>query len=237
MTAMSAPRASKTPSTATSPRDVVASLRTVQVPASPATYANRAALRAMGLRWDNEGHQWHGTTTADRVRELRDRLGLEVHVFGTLEPPRRPKAPRLPAKGDLPSPSAKLNPIRRARDGSRTHFESRIAFPGSDEDAAEFATPTGRFSAGEITSGLPDDSREADERAAERRLRELGARVKAARAIVVATPGLAETLQRDWRKAARFYQRLDVTMAQLWQGVAASSPDGQDPGWTESPTL
>ena len=52
---------------------------------------------------------------------------------------------------------------------------------GPDEDAEETATPTRQFSLLEITSGLPDDSREADERAAEPRLRDLRGRVKAAR--------------------------------------------------------
>ncbi len=63
----------------------------------------------------------------------------------------------------------------------------------------------------EITSGLPDDSREEDERAQERRLRELRARVKAARAVVASTSGLAETLARDWRKAAWFYAGFAIT--------------------------
>jgi len=232
MTAMSAPRASETPSIATSPRDVVASLRTVQVPASPATYANRAALRAMGLRWDPEGHRWHGTTTTDRVRELREWFGLEVRVFGTLEPPRGPMPPRPPVAVTLHTTAAGSKPVQRVRDGSRTHFESRIGFPGPEEDADEIATPTRRFSAGEITSGLPDDSREADERAAERRLRELRTRVKAARALVAATPGLAETLQRDWRKAARFYARFGVTEQQFRHGAATVNEGSTEEGLT-----
>ena len=41
----------RNPSTANSlARDLVASLRTVQVPGSPATYANRVYLRGLGLR-------------------------------------------------------------------------------------------------------------------------------------------------------------------------------------------
>jgi hypothetical protein len=95
--------ASETPSTANSLLDLVASLRTVVVPGSPATYANRAEPRAMGLRWDPVGHRWHGTTTTERVRELRERLGLEVRCFGTLEPPCRPSPPRTPAPALLPS--------------------------------------------------------------------------------------------------------------------------------------
>jgi hypothetical protein len=68
-----------------------------------------------------------------------------------------------------------------------------------------------QFSAWETTSGLPDDSREEDERVEARRLRDLRARVKAARAVVSATHGLAETLASDWRKAAAFYARFGIT--------------------------
>ena len=60
MTALSAPSANGTPSSPANPflRDLVASLRTVQLPGSPATYANRAYLRDLGLRWDPTGHRW-----------------------------------------------------------------------------------------------------------------------------------------------------------------------------------
>lgn len=54
-----------------------------------------------------------------------------------------------------------------------------------------------------VASGLLDDSRKEDEREEERRLRGLRGRVKAAKAVVATTPGLAETLAKDWRKAAR----------------------------------
>jgi hypothetical protein len=226
MSAISAQSATRTPSTAnTFLRDLVASLRTVVVPGSPATYVNRAELRAMGLRWDPEGHRWHGTTTTERVRELRERFGLEVRVFATLEPPRGPRPPRPPIGVPLLSSVVEPDPVRRARDGSRTHFESRIAFPGTDEAAEEIATPTRRFSLLEITSGLPDDSREEDERAATRQLREIRARVKAARATVSRTPGLGEILVTDWKKAARFYIRFRITETQFRHGTA----DGESP--------
>ncbi len=75
MTASSVLSANGTLSTANPPRDSEASVRTVLLPGSPATYANRAVLRGLGLRWDPANHRWHGTTTADRVRELRERLG------------------------------------------------------------------------------------------------------------------------------------------------------------------
>ena len=72
------------------------------------------------------------------------------------------------------------------------------------EEPEEFPTPTRRFTVWETTSGLPDDSREEDEKEGERRLRDLRGRVKTARAVVARTPGLAETLAGDWWKAGRF---------------------------------
>jgi hypothetical protein len=222
MTATSAQSATETLSPA-NPflRDLVASLRTVVVPGSPATYANRAALREMGLRWDPAGHQWHGTTTAERLRELRERLGLEVRVFGTLKPPRRPSPPRPadPRPQLAATADRDRDPVGRLHDGTRTRSEARVVYRDGDEDADEFPTPSRRFSVFEITSGLPDDSGEADERAEERRIRDLRGRVKRARAVVASTPGLAEALATDWSKAALFYARFGVTEAQFRHGV------------------
>jgi hypothetical protein len=105
----------------------------------------------------------------------------------------------------------------------RTRFESRVAFGGPDEgeDAEEIATPTRQFSLLEITSGLLDDSREADERAEQRRLRDLRGRVKAARAAISTTPGAGEVLRQNWVKAARFYAKFIITETQFWIGVPA----------------
>ena len=107
---------------------------------------------------------------------------------------------------------------RHARDGSRTCFESRIAIP-SAEEPEEFPTPTRRFTVWETTSGLPDDCREEDDRAEARHFRDLRGRVKRARTVVAGTPGLAETLAGDWRKAAGFYSRFGVTEAIFRNGV------------------
>ncbi len=124
-----------------------------------------------------------------------------------------PSRPVAPTPHRFPSP--------RFGDYSRTRFESRVAFGGPDdnEDAAEVTTPTRQFSLLEITSGLPDDSREADERAAERRLRDVRGRVKAARAAISAPPGAEEILRRDWKKAARFYAKHGITEQQFRQGI------------------
>ena len=75
---------------------------------------------------------------------------------------------------------------------------------------------------------LPDDSREAEEREAERRLRELRGRVKAVRAVIGSTPGLAEVLACDWRRAARFYARFGVTAELVRHGVLATSEGAED---------
>jgi hypothetical protein len=209
MSAMSAPRASETPSFASASR-------TVLLPGSPATYANRAFLKGLGLRWDPEGHRWHGTASAENVRALREQLGLEVRCFGTLEiatevTPKGPTAPKPPGPGCVPPP--------RPHDGSRTHVEARVAIPAEPDPDEGFATPTRRFTLAEITSGLPDDSREEDERREARHLRDLRGRVKAARAIVSTTPGLSETLQKDWETATRFYALHGITETQLRSGV------------------
>jgi hypothetical protein len=235
MTATSAQSATETPSTADPLRDLVASLRTVVVPASQATYANRAYLRGMGLRWDPAGHRWHGTTTTDRVRELRDRLGLDVRVFGTLEAPRGPSPPRPLAPALVPTIAQRLvndcDPARRSHDGSRTRAEARVVYRDGDEDGEEVVAPCRRFTVHEITSGLADDSQVADEKQMERRLRDLRARVKLARAVVSRTPDLAEVLAADWKRAARFYTHFGVTETQFRNGVPSDGDHyGSEPG-------
>jgi hypothetical protein len=72
--------------------------------------------------------------------------------------------------------------------GPPRSLRSQVLLRDPDEDAEEIATPTRSFSVWEITSGLPDDSREEDERAVKRELREVRARVKAARAVVASSP-------------------------------------------------
>lgn len=89
----------------------------------------------------------------------------------------------------------------------------------TDEDPEEIATPTRTFSWREVTSGLPDDSREVDEREEARRLRDLRGRVKAARAAISATLGGEQVPRQDRTKAAQFYVRFGVTETQFRHGV------------------
>jgi len=139
-------------------------------------------------------------------------------------PDARPQPPR-PA-----GPETRRFPRPRFGDYSRTRFESRVAFGGPDEDTGE-EPATRRFSLLEITSGLPDDSREADERAAARRLRDLRGCVKAARAAISATAGAEQVLRQDWVKAARFYTSFGITEGQFRQGVPSLDPaeEGSQP--------
>jgi hypothetical protein len=49
--------------------------------------------------------------------------------------------------------------------------------------------------------------------------------VKAARTRASATPGLAETLARDWRKAAWFYARFGINETMFRHGVPADEAE------------
>jgi hypothetical protein len=87
---------------------------------------------------------------------------------------------------------------------------------------ADTVTPTRRFSLLESTSGLPDGSREEDERAAERRLRDLRGRVKAAQAVISATPGATEILHQDLVKGVLFYAKSGISQVLFRHGVSGS---------------
>ena len=82
--------------------------------------------------------------------------------------------------------------------------------------------PARRLAVAETTSGMPDDSREEDERQEERGIRELRARVRAARAAIAGMPETEEALRRDWVRAACFYAHFGISEALFRQGVAVS---------------
>jgi hypothetical protein len=221
MTAMSAQRAFGNAATTVS-----IELAHVRVPGSARTYEVRDVLRGMGLRWDPVSHARHGTLPVDQGSRLVRELGLRPQIVPTIEAfaaqanpivaQRHPTWPRGPVRPRVP------------HDGSRTRAEARVAFPDA-EQGDEDGVDSRRFSLLEITSGLPDDSREADERAAARNLRDLRARVKVARAAISATPGADEILRRDWQKAARFYAAFEITEAQFRHGVAELARGGPGP--------
>jgi hypothetical protein len=217
MTAMSAQRASGNATDATK----LPATAHVRIPGSNRTYEVRDVLRGMGLRWDPLSHAWHGMLPGDQGSRLARDLGLKPQIVPTIEAFASEDAPEpslAPPERPEPPPRPPI-PVRKPHDGSRTRAEARLAFPGADDDPDEVPVGDRRFSLLEITSDLPDDSREADERAAERHLRELRVRVKAARALASARPGLTETLTRDWRKAVQFYAQFGITESQFTNGV------------------
>ena len=191
--------------------------RTVLLPGSPATYEHRLALRELGLRWDPENHRWHGALSSAAIRELRERHGLVVRCFGSLDPREGP-IPVVPPRPMRAVPSR--TQLAALRNSSRTRAEAQVVYREADEDAEEIATPTQRFSLLDITSGLPDDSREAEEREVEWRLRDLRGQVKAARAVIARRPGLFELLARDPEKSRLFCARRGITEEVLARGVA-----------------
>jgi hypothetical protein len=78
-------------------------------------------------------------------------------------------------------PALRPAPPRLIHEGSATRFESRVAL-GSEDDEDEPEVSSRQYSWFETTSGLPDDSRESDERAGYRHLVDLRSRIKIAKA-------------------------------------------------------
>jgi hypothetical protein len=194
----------------------------IRLPGSARTYEVRDILRGMGLRWDPVSHAWHGTLPVEQGSRLVRELGLRPQIVPTIEAFASEVAANLAQR----TPAGPRGPIRprTPHDGTLTRAEARVALPEVDREELD-GVDSRRFSLLEITSGLPDDSREADERAAARSLRDVRARVKAARALVTATPGLCDTLSRDWRRAARFYARFGISEAQFRHGVRESDSE------------
>jgi hypothetical protein len=213
--------------------------REIRLSGSSRTYELRDVLRGMGLRWDPCSHAWHGALSPERRTLLERDLNLPVQtvvpieafpVAAEEEAPRRPEPPRGPS-GPAPRPGG-LGARPAPRDGSRTRAEALVAFPGEESDPS--APIYGRFTLLEITSGLPDDSREADERAAARRLADLRGRVKAARRALATAPGAADAMRADWRKEAAFLARFGVTQAQFRNGVPADAVETMGPDAAEA---
>jgi|GEM_PF-489424 len=229
MTAMSAPRASTPePVPPTSPSTVTPlpdrPVRVV-IPGTAWTYRAREILRGLGLRWDPTTHAWHGYLSAPQRSALEGGHGVAGRAVVPLESFERPD-PKAPAPPSPPSHRVVLGlaPSHRiVHDGSRTCAESRIAIGTEPDPEASIPSAAGRaFSWWDVTSGLPDDSREADERLAERRLRELRGRVKAARA-EVGSPAVAIRFMGAHASAlAEFCARWGITPEQFVKGVTES---------------
>jgi hypothetical protein len=228
MTAMSARSASEPAANADL---ATATCRHVRVPGTARTYEVRDQLRGLALRWDPAPHAWHGTIRAGEEvvleRELRVRAQVvhPIEAFATEAVPAPPSGPK-PAE---PRPRAAVGSRGPPRDGSRTRAEARTAYREGDDGEGEAVPTRSRFTVWDVTSGLPDDSREADERAAERALRDLRDRVKAARAAISTTPRAEQAMRADWLREGAFYAQFGITKAQLRDGVARLRDEAEDP--------
>ncbi len=231
MTALSAPRATGTPSAPNSPITSPLAVR-VRIAGSDRTYEVRDVLRGMGPRWDPRFHAWHGSLPPTARSQIERDLGLPVQLVRALD--------SFPSSGvrdppvSIPTPPVgPRSPRPRVRNGSRSRLESRVPLQGGEDDAPE--APRGRFALADVTSGLPDDSREADERAAARRLADLRGRVKAARAAIARAPGAVEALLRDPSRAAWLCARFGITSDQVRRGVPAAVGFAADDPRVEAP--
>jgi len=232
MTALSAPSATGTVSPPNSPSTAPQNAVHVRIAGSDRTYEVRDVLRGMGLRWDPLSHAWHGSLPPTARAQVERDLGLPVQLVRALDS--FPAGPE-PPEGPRPAPApGQWTPRRRVHDGSRSRLESRVAIP-REEDAPE--PQLRRFSLADVTSGLPDDSREADERAAARHLADLRGRVKAARAAIARSPGAAEALLSDPARAARLCTRFGITPQHLRHGVPPSGVAEEAPDPRETPPL
>jgi hypothetical protein len=166
----------------------------------------------------------------DLELELRVRAQAvhSTEAFATEAVPAPPAGPSPPE----PKPRAAVGPRGPSRDGSRTRGEARTAYREGEGEAAPIPS---RFTAWDVTSGLPYDNREADENAAARRRRDLRGRVKAARVALAIAPGVTDAVGADWRRGAGFLARFGITQAQYRNGVPAAYRTENEPDeWLRS---
>jgi hypothetical protein len=232
MTAMSAPRNAFEPTALAELAGPPSGPAHVRIPGSDRTYEVRDVLRGMGLKWDPVSHAWHGTLPLAEGSRLAREFGLRPQLVPTIEAFEEVSLLRRPVPAP-PQPPARPAVPPRVHDGRATHVEARLAFPGEGEDESD-SLQGRRFSVWETTSGLPDDSREADERAVARALHDLRGRVKAARAAVSTSPGVDVVLRQDWVRAAQFYAKFGITEQEFRHGAPAADdgegllPEGDD---------
>ena len=114
-----------------------------------------------------------------------------------------------------PTPHAGLRATRTPRrDASRTRSEARLAFrtpPVGGEDGLDDR----RFSVLDVTSGLPDDSRDEDQRARALIERQRQGRVRAAQEALKAHPEAREVVMRDQTRLRMFCARFGITPRDL----------------------
>lgn len=128
---------------------------------------------------------------------------------------------RVEVRADSPQP--KVAPVQvlgsssglgAPRDARRTRSEARLAYR-TPLVGGEDGVDDRRFSVLEVTSGLPDDSRDQDQRARARVERQRQGRVKAARAALEAHPEARDVVLHDQTRLRMFCARFGVTPQDL----------------------
>ena len=159
----------------------------VSVGAGPASYDRRSELKALHLRWDSAAREWTGVVLGSDIATLEG-LGLGVEVRQR----RQPREPTAPAR-------------------KRDHAKASVEAYGARAEGRV----SQRFSLLDVTAGLPDDSREDDQRVRAQVERERQGRVRAARSVIQAHPGLETVLARDQTKLILFCAVHHVTPDEL----------------------
>ena len=195
-----------------------AELATVVLEGSPQTYDVRNVLRALGLRWDRAAHHWHGSL---RVPE-RARLEAEFHLPIQLVEVLPPVSSATPTVEDPQGPVGAIRwahancAEKRPWNGSRTGQMAIMGPKGGSLGIEEEDGVDGRrFSILEVTSGLPDDSRDSDEHFRALIQRQRRGRVAAAQAALEAHPEARELVMRDQTKQRLFCARFGITPQDL----------------------
>ena len=121
--------------------------------------------------------------------------------------------------------------VPRCRDASRTRSEARLVFR-TPLVGGEDGLDDRRFSALDVTAGLPDDDRAEDQRARSRAEAERRGRVAAAKAALAeAAPEVATQVFRDQVKLARFCARFSIAPSDICPHGGDTSPLGTRCGW------
>ncbi len=197
----------------------------VSVGAGPASYDHRSELKALHLRWDPTAREWSGVVLGSDIPSLEN-LGLMVSVrSGSVAPPSLPKGPSAPGREPVPREARGGSAPRRPHDHARTSVEAYLP-KGERESLGRLS----RFTLLDITSGLADDSREDDERVRAKAEREREGRVRAARAVIQAHPGLETVLARDQTKLTLFCAVHHVTPDELCPHAETNGAPIRAPG-------
>ncbi len=139
-----------------------------------------------------------------------------------------------PPLGGIPALRTPRPALRARRDGSRTRSDARLAYraplvggeDGLDDRRFSLSDSPGgvgrvlaenrrAFSALDVTSGLPDDSRDEDQRARARVEAQRKGRVAAAQAALQAHPEAQELVRRDQTKQRLFCARFSITLSDI----------------------